>query len=49
MGMDFTSHEIRRGLVIGIPLLVLALLGIWRRWLFNKNQQISAVLQKRGD
>jgi len=47
--MDFTSHEIRRGLVIGIPLLIFALLGIWRQWLFKKNQEISAVLQRRGD
>ena len=47
--MDFTSHEIRRGLVIGVPFLVLALLGIWRRWLLKKNQEISDELQRRGD
>jgi hypothetical protein len=45
--MDFSSHEIRRGLVIGIPILIMLGLGLLRGWLNRRNIEISAILQRR--
>lgn len=47
--MDFTPHELHRGLVMGIPMLIMLLLAIWRRWLHTKNREISAELQRRSE
>jgi hypothetical protein len=47
--MDLTSHEIRRGLLVVIPILIIAGLGIWRRWLSKSNDEISATLQRRDE
>jgi hypothetical protein len=45
--MDLTSHEIRRALMILIPLLILAGLAFWHRWLRKHNEDISATLKRR--
>jgi hypothetical protein len=45
--MDFSSNEFRRGLVIGIPILIMSALGLFRRWLDRRNAEISAILQRR--
>jgi hypothetical protein len=42
--MDLASHEIRRGLVIGIPILIILLLAWWQRWLWKKNAAIRGKL-----
>jgi type VI protein secretion system component VasK len=47
--MDLGSHEIRRGLLIGVPMLVMLLLGVWRRWLWKKNAAISSTLRRRDN
>lgn len=45
--MDFSTQELRRGLVIGIPLLIMLVLGLLRRLLGKENAKISAILQRR--
>lgn len=45
--MDFSSPEIRRALIVAIPILIIAGLGIWRRWLRKSDAQVSATLQRR--
>jgi hypothetical protein len=45
--MDFSSQDIHRGLVIGIPLLIMLGLELFHRWLRKQNAEISAVLQRR--
>jgi hypothetical protein len=47
--MDSTSHELRRGLLAVIPILIIAGLGIWRRWLSKRNDEISATLRRRDE
>jgi hypothetical protein len=47
--MDFFSHGFRRGLVIGIPLLILLGLELFHRWLRKQNAEISAALQRRDE
>jgi hypothetical protein len=46
--MDFSSH-VYRGLVIGIPLLILLGLELFYRWVRKQNAQISATLQRRDE
>lgn len=46
--MDLASPEIRRGLVISIPILVMLLLGLLRWWLWKRNAAISATLKRRS-
>jgi hypothetical protein len=46
--MDFRSH-VYRGLVIGIPLLILRGLELFHRWLRKQNAEISAALQRRDE
>jgi hypothetical protein len=45
--MVFSSHEFRRGLVIGIPILIMLGLGLLRGWLNRRNAEISAILHRR--
>ena len=47
--MDFNSHELRRVLVIGIPLLIILGLALFHRWLRKQNTEISATLQRREE
>jgi hypothetical protein len=47
--MDFSSHEFHRGLVIGIPILIMLGLGLLRGWLNRRNAEISAILQRRDE
>jgi uncharacterized membrane protein len=47
--MDFISHELGRGLMIGIPILIMLGLGLLQGWLTKRNAEISAVLQRRDE
>jgi hypothetical protein len=46
--MHLPSPEIRHGLVIAIPMLVMLLLALLRWWLWKENVAISATLQRRS-
>jgi hypothetical protein len=43
--MDFSLH---RALVSAIPILIITGLAVWRRWLSKRNDEISAILQRRS-
>jgi hypothetical protein len=47
--MDFTAHEIRTGLIVAIPILIIAGLAILRQWLHKDDAQVSATLQRRDE
>jgi hypothetical protein len=47
--MDFSSDELRRALVIWIPLLIIWGLELFHRWVRKQNAQISAILQRRDE
>ena len=47
--MDFTAHEIRTGLIIATPILIIAGLAILRQWLHKDDAQVSATLQRRDE
>ena len=47
--MAFSSDDFHRGLVIGIPILIMLGLGLLRGWLNRRNAEISAILQRRDE
>jgi hypothetical protein len=45
--MDFSSHEMRRAILMAIPTLIMLGLGLFGWWLKKQNAEISATLQRR--
>jgi len=46
--MGLFWHGLVRGLLIGSPLILLALLGLWQRRRAKENEKISYVLRRRA-
>jgi len=46
--MNITSHEIIRGLSIGVPMLLIGLWGWSQRRRAKENEKTSAVLRRRS-
>lgn len=44
--MDFSSHEIRRIILMAIPTLIISGLGLLQWWLRKQNAEISEILQR---
>jgi hypothetical protein len=47
--MDFLPHEIRRVLIALIPVLIITGLAFVRRRRSKRDEEISAILQRRDD
>jgi hypothetical protein len=45
--MNITSHDIIRGLVVGVPLLLIGLWGRLQRRRAKENEKTSSVLRRR--